>query len=708
MKNGPVVFSTRTPASVANGSTSLFPGTATTYVLDAVNAAGDLVSLERTVNVSAPVQVSVSPQYPVPGQPVTVNWSLPQGDLLEVLGVPVQAPQTVPMSGNFVDLAALAPARILEFGNKDDDILALPTALAFRFPFDGSLRSRFLVSTNGFVALESADAMPDSSPIPLPSPQPMGARQWLPAMIAPLWADLEVGTGQVLYHVVGTEFPRQLVIQWEGVKLKEDGDSDLTFQVQLSESGEVRFIYKTLEPGTSATALQGARVGINGRGFATSLPSAASLADGVELRWFSSPHGQGSVELPLERSSRFAFFYRRQNGGLVTVSVPITLWGRDALALREAMPQPMAAEGTWAELVNTTGEQMRLDDAELHVASSEQTFSFPPGMVLEPGQTLVVGALDRPDENGGVTLGLELPGLAFAPADELTLWVGEMEISRLVWTASAVGESVERTQWVLDSARQTRACPRTAQFGTHNEKGTPGEPVEPCWSYRLEQIAYDPVDVLGSGTPLFINSVSNPRWRALPLDPPLPVFDRVYEEVQLGVNGYIAFEQHTTDNVAMSTHREPRITLPNAALVPYGTSFTWRSSPAATVRPDQAILYRRVEPGELGPGSPGQRVFAWNRMQHLSDSTASTSTQSDVSFQVRLFDDGVMEIHYGFMRNGSTWSSLNQTHTENHYGDGGAGPSWLENPSGTEALVINLATSGGLQPFTGYRFTPVQ
>jgi hypothetical protein len=699
IKNGPVVYSSRDKSRVQNGSTTLRPGSSLTYVLDAINQAGDLVSREATVVVANPAVVTVSPSHPTPGEQVTLAWNLPQADLDEVLGVLHPQPQQLPMSGQFVDLFFVPAARELEFVNRDDDVAALPTALAFRFPYAGSLRSAFHVSINGFLALEPTEAMPDNSTIPL-VPGGLGTRQWLPTMVAPLWDDLVLGAnGRVLYHVEGDTFPRRLIVQWDRLGLKDHDGSEVTFQVQLHETGEVSFVYKTLQPGTAASVDAGATIGIHGQGFSAAFGNnqGGLLAQDLELKWFNRPFGQESFTLPLFNTTRFSFFYRRKSDGhLVTVSVPVTLWGRDALSIREAMPQPLFPQGRWVELVNTTHEVMSLDGVEVEAESSGERYAFPPGNLILPGQIIVAAASADPMENGGVKVDFELPGLTFASQDAVIVRVNDMETSRLSWSASVAGQSVERGQWVLDSNKASKVCPREATFGGNGEKGTPGAPREPCWDYVVEPIAYDEVNILGSGKVEFTTPVSGRRWRAIQLDPPMTLFGIPYEELQFATHGYIAFEGITTDSYAYSSNREPRITPPNASVVPYGTSF-WFNTTGANIRPAMANLWRRFLPGERAPGAPGEWVFVWNRMSHLSDGAA------DVTFQVRLFDDGVVEMHYGQMLNGSTTASSTK------YGEGEGGPTWLENPTGTEALVVNLASrEPGLRPYTGYRFTPVR
>ncbi len=712
IKNGPVVFSTRNAASVAQGGTALFPGTDTTYVLDAINQAGDVHSREATVSVGNKADLSVSPAHPVPGDTITVSWNLPVGDVQEVLGVLTTAPTHVPMSGQFHDLRTVPASRVLHFATPDDDVSALPAHLAFRFPYAGQVRSSFYVSTNGFLSFEPAESMPDNSPLPFNPDRGtsgVGTRQWLPSVFAPLWTDLEVGEdSQVLFHVVDAGFPRGLIVQWDNVHVKGDGDSKLTFQIQLYETGEARFVYKDLTPGNSADALAAATVGVYGAGYEAPFNGGLNADD--QLLWFTTQDGQSSFQIPLNGATRFNFFYRRDDGQLINVTLPVTAWSQDALRVNEVMPQPVAQKGHWVELVNTSSEQMRLDGIRLTVDSNSQDHSFPPGMFLEPGQTLVIGASQVAQENGGVDVGLVMEDFTLAPGDTVTVLADQHPISMMTWTDSMPSASIERPQRVIYSSEAEKTCPREATYGTFNELGTPGEPREPCWDYLLENIAYNPVDIRGSAKVELQAVFTNPRWRTTFLEQPVYLFGTFYEEVLINSMGYVAFDftpwPHGTGNYGISSFKGPRPVRPNSLIAPYGVSW-WPitgSAASPTYRADLAVMWRRIPPGEQGLGSPGEYVFHWNRMAHLSDTTANPS---DATFQLRIFDDGVVEMHIGYMQDGLN-SSGNPNNSVQGLAEGARGVTWMENPSGTEALAVNVSsTTPGLHPYTSYRFTPV-
>ncbi len=67
---------------------------------------------------------------------------------------------------------------------------------------------------------------------------------------------------------------------------------------------------------------------------------------------------------------------------------------------------------------------------------------------------------------------------------------------------------------------------------------------------------------------------------------------------------------------------------------------------------------------------------------------------------MKLFDSGVIEFHHGAMT-----PDPGQT-TGADRASGSSATTWIESPTGSDALVVNIETAGGIQPNSGYRFTP--
>ena len=120
----------------------------------------------------------------------------------------------------------------------------------FVFNFFGNSYRSVYVHTNGFVTFgnrigtnyEDADNTDNS----FLRQQPF---------IAPLWDDLSIGTGKVLYETIGTAPQRRFVIEWSNIQFDvPDGGSDkLRFQVILHEdSGLVEFYYDDVDAAPGA------------------------------------------------------------------------------------------------------------------------------------------------------------------------------------------------------------------------------------------------------------------------------------------------------------------------------------------------------------------------------------------------------------------------------------------------------------------------
>jgi hypothetical protein len=76
-----------------------------------------------------------------------------------------------------------------------------------------------------------------------------------PPILAPLWDDLDVGTGSVSYNTFGTAPDRIFAVQWKNVKWSRSGTSSQNFQLLLYESSNIiEFKYGTMAAPTSGSA----------------------------------------------------------------------------------------------------------------------------------------------------------------------------------------------------------------------------------------------------------------------------------------------------------------------------------------------------------------------------------------------------------------------------------------------------------------------
>lgn len=116
-----------------------------------------------------------------------------------------------------------------------DDVVSAPIDMGFNFPFYGQEYRRVYVSSNGFLSFEN--------------PQTSGccAGQNLPTnfantIIAFAWDDLYTDDGVVEYYTLGQMPNRVFVLEFSNVGYCCVNTNEVTAQVQLHESGEIRIL----------------------------------------------------------------------------------------------------------------------------------------------------------------------------------------------------------------------------------------------------------------------------------------------------------------------------------------------------------------------------------------------------------------------------------------------------------------------------------
>ncbi len=119
-----------------------------------------------------------------------------------------------------------------------DDAVVRRLALGFEMPFYYDRYDSVAVGVNGFLSFLGNDlpSIAGDRPAPLPCPvQPH-------AGIAPLWADLALGSSGAIYF---RATPDSAVAEWRGLE-DEVGAGPYTFQVRIFPSGEIRLIWMEL------------------------------------------------------------------------------------------------------------------------------------------------------------------------------------------------------------------------------------------------------------------------------------------------------------------------------------------------------------------------------------------------------------------------------------------------------------------------------
>lgn len=131
--------------------------------------------------------------------------------------------------------------------------------LGFSFPFFGESYRRAAVSTNGFVQLGRADTATAFDNVGIPSTRAPDT------LVAPLWDDLDLGSGGAVYFDTDGRSPdRRAIVTWDDVAFLGDGGRS-TFQAVLHESGVIEMQYRSLAS-SSRGAGADATVGVEAEG----------------------------------------------------------------------------------------------------------------------------------------------------------------------------------------------------------------------------------------------------------------------------------------------------------------------------------------------------------------------------------------------------------------------------------------------------------
>jgi hypothetical protein len=149
-------------------------------------------------------------------------------------------------------------------------------------------------------------------------------------------------------------------------------------------------------------------------------------------------------------------------------------------------------------------------------------------------------------------------------------------------------------------------------------------------------------------------------------------------------NGWLAFSGTTSNQWVNKT--VPSTVDPAGTVAPFFDDMQDRGPGASN------LFVKRMEPGEDGLALVGHWIVQWHNMRHYSPGTTAES----LNYEVKLFDDGVIEFHYGAMVTAAPAST---------FADGQSATVWLERPNGTAALALSI-NQPVVQPFSAYRFIP--
>jgi hypothetical protein len=675
--NGPTLGVVETPSQVASGSLSFTPATDTDVTVEAYNAAGDRAEQTRTVRFATPV-ASISPAPVLRGTQVTLSWTL-SPSVQEVVGLPTPAPAAVSASPNFVDLSTTTTATELPIFDPASGIEKLQLPPGFRFQMLGIMRPELYVSVDGFITF----APPPSALISNADFTASGNTS--PSMIAPFWDDLTMApTSKILYSVLtATSGERYLVVQWNKLQIAGDGNSELTFEAHLYETGQVAFVYKT----TTGT-LNSATIGINDTGFPASQQfsfnsTTQQAVPDLELNFFTGGPADGTLQFIAGGTRRVNFFGRTATG-LVPVSAALRSFGAGDLAISEVMvnPEATATSGQWVEVRNTADASINLQGLSVRSTGSAAVDG---GYVIGdapvgPYGYYVLGQSTDTSLNGGAVVNEAYTDVPLANADTLRVTLQGADIAAFTWADAGlpVGTSLQVRDGVLLAGGSSPFCTRTrtVTFGTAGAFGSPGAANESCGGYAMASIPGNFIATPANATIITTSSADESYANGVPLSPTFTFYGTSYASFALSTNGFMSFDTLSSSSSFNAT--APSSAAPNNVIAPFwddlvreGNNATWRAT-------DRTII-------------------TWERARIFS-STSATNTQ--INFQVHLLDNGVIELHYGDIATTvTTQSTIDRVF-------GNSATIWLEAPGGTEAVAWRVNQNNAVAPNMGIRFTP--
>lgn len=676
LEGGAQLATITAPAQVASGSVSVALGSDTNVVLEAYNAAGAVARATQPFEFFG--AVTIDPLLALRGDAVTLEWNLSTAGITQVMGLPTPPPAPVTGSTNFIDLTSRPSAIELTFDDTNDGAEELPVPAGFVFPLLGRAHTRVWASVNGFISF--APPGPRAANLDLTATD-----GGVPTLVAPFWDDLSVpDNGQILFDTAQSQSGEQvLVVQWEHVQVAGDATSDLRFQAQLSETGQVSFIYDTLA-GTISSATIGVNVAERDVRQQYTFNSNSTIPSaGLELDYFVSGPADGTASFPADRTERVSFFGRTATSR-VAFNPLVRAFKAGDLRVTEVLPVPEASTATtgqWIEVQNNTSFTVDLEGIAITTGgSADGGVTFGQGARLDAGAFLVVGQSTDPGLNGGANVSVASDDLPMSGSGiaRVSLGVGGAELSALAWDAGTAGTSIVYAPPLLRATGQTFACPtRTGTFGGAGSIGTPSLHNELCAPYSVDAIpgAFRNAPV-GAGIRLSavdMSTIADEGVAVVNLAVPFTYFGTPYTQATVSTNGMLAFGDPLAANVATNP-TTVSTTTPNGTVAPFWDDLE--------IGPSGLLAVFR---------SQDRTIVSWENVRQFDN----PGTLFNV--QVHLIDDGSIEFHYGTM--------LGNSGFEQNLARGSSATVWLESPAGTFAIPWGV-NAPVIAPRSGVRFVP--
>ncbi len=639
------------------------------FTLIADNDFGEITNASLVVQPVNPFVITPSVTGAVvDGQRLNLTW--PGGETLYGLGHDLVTTRTT--STGFDDITGTGTEVLFPSGTRDNELGVIVTP--FRAPFFGRLVGEVItVSINGYITFGPLSDT-NYNEVPLPSAK-MDALS-----IVPLWDNLRISGGTVHWQVkpVGTD--EVLIVQWTNATVTTSAPIN-TFQLKLFSTGQVDFEYQTVTSASTVAGIQGPR-GDEG----VALPIAPASGVGAT---FLAPQTSPVALTARSRQPYGAFI--RENGHWVTVSAKLPVVHPEDLQLAEVQMEPSAAvgePGRWFELYNARGTA--IDVAGWSVALPDGGSAALSGVVPADGVRVFGTSVDR-DANDDAGVDVALTGFdvngnvgSFALGRDGAALGGWSWNNPTTGFAQVSDHGPYRLSSDLTSApSHPQICVSPTTYGnqTPRQRGSPGADVSCGFGYRWERVDVGYYDVSRLGRKLLGKTTASAAANVDLSSAPFTFFGVPRGEVRVSSDGYLTFDLTAPTNVFATNI--PQTTSPNAVVAIFADDLAGRLN-------ESAVFVHRTAQGEDPGAAAPHWIFQWHRWSHAID--------DDLNFQVKLFDDGVIEYHFGVMTSGPSTTP---------YANGSSANTWIENATGTQALAINATSlTPGISAFTAFRISP--
>jgi len=267
-------------------------------------------------------------------------------------------------------------------GISSDDAISAAFPIGFTFGYGDFSYSEVKISTNGWVGLGTSQTSYNySNNLASTSYQPV---------VAPLWDDLSMASGTVTYEMTGTAPNRIFTIQYANAKWNYSGTVGFNFQVQLYETGKIRFIYGSNPgPPTNPYGTISASIGIN-------------MSPGGSGWYYSVDPTSGTASTTTETNAINAF----PAEGTVYEFNPVVAQPNDlaATAISGSTTPSVGISATYTVTIRNRGSNPQTTYQVKLVDGNNNELSSVAGTEIQPAQTLSFQIPWTPTVAGPMTL----------------------------------------------------------------------------------------------------------------------------------------------------------------------------------------------------------------------------------------------------------------------------------------------------------------